>query len=241
MLIISLILFAIIALIVAAVFGLLSSIVAWRIVRRKNWSHKRLIVLLAAITPALFIGMEAVLGLIGSVYISETKGVDWGFGDYWEAPLSASHSLSAVDMPETASIRENGPYQEGSGRVEHLWVQDDSVFVAIQDKAIPTEMTDSSSITYSLYLFLRQNSGVDTLLNRVDTLQLAKTLRNRNLDVKTALTPDDYFTYAQREAHKIESPVRHTIVIVTILALWVALIRFIKKKSVRLNTVNHHP
>ena len=122
MLIISLIIFAIIAMIVAAVLGLLSSVVAWRIVRRRNWSHKRLIVLLAAITPALFIGMEAVLGLIGSVYISETKGVDLGFGDYWEAPLSASHYLSAVDMPETACILEKGPFQEGSGRVEHLWV-----------------------------------------------------------------------------------------------------------------------
>ena len=233
MLIISLIIFAIIALIVAAVLGLLSSIVAWRIVRRRNWSHKRLIVLLAAITPALFIGMEAVLGIIGSLYISETKGVDLGFGDYWEAPLSASHYLSAIDMPETASIekREDGPFQEGSGRVEHLWVLDDSVFVTIEDKAISLEMNDSSSSTYSLYLFPRQGNGIDTLLNRADTLQLAKTLRSRNLDVKTALTPDDYFTQAQKEAHKIESPIRHTIVIVTILALWAILIRFIKKRS----------
>ena len=222
MLIISLIIFAIIALIVAAVLGLLSSVVAWRIVRRRNWSHKRLIVLLAAITPALFIGMEAVLGLIGSVYISETKGVDLGFGDYWEAPLSASHYLSAVDMPETACILEKGPFQEGSGRVEHLWVQDDSVFVTIQDKAISSEIND-------------QRNGMDTLLNRADTLQLAETLRSRNLDAKTALTPDDYFTQAQREAHKIESPLRHTITIVTILALWALLIRFIKKKSVKHN------
>ena len=230
MLIISLIIFAIIALIVAAVLGLLSSVVAWRIVRRRNWSHKRLIVMLAAITPALFIGMEAVLGLIGSVYISETKGVDLGFGDYWEAPLSASHYLSAVDMPETASIREYGPFLEGSGRVEHLWVRDDSVFVAIKDKTIPSETKDSSSSTYSLYLFHRHENGADTLLNGADTLQLAETLRSRNLDVKTALTPDDYFTQAQREAHIIESPVRHTIVIVTLLALWAALLRFTKKK-----------
>ena len=233
MLIISLIIFAIIALIVAAVLGLLSSIVAWRIVRRRNWSHKRLIVILAAITPALFIGMEAVLGLIGSVYISETKGVDLGFGDYWEAPLSASHYLSAVDMPETATIgnREDGPFQEGSGGVEHLWVVDDSVFVTIKDKAILLEMNDSSLSTYSLYLFNRQGNGIDTLLNRADTLKLTETLRNRNLDIKTALTPDDYFTQAQREAHKVESPLRHTIVIVTILALWALLIRFIKKRS----------
>ena len=61
-------------------------------------------------------------------------------------------------------------------------------------------------------------------MNRADTLQLTETLKNRHLDVKTTLTPDDYFTQAQREAHKIESPLRHTIVIVTILALWAALI-----------------
>ena len=235
MIIISFIIFGIIALIVAAILGLLCAIVAWRIVRKRQLKHKRLIVLFAAITPALFIGMELVLGLIGSVYISETKGVDLGFGDYWEAPLSASHYLSAVDMPETACIREKGPYQEGSGRVEHLWVQDDSVFVTIQDKAISSEINDSSSSTYSLYLFHRQRhrqrNGMDTLLNRADTLQLAETLRSRNLDAKTALTPDDYFTQAQREAHKIESPLRHTITIVTILALWALLIRFIKKRS----------
>jgi hypothetical protein len=71
--IISLIIFAIIALIVAIVLGILCSIVARSIVREKNWSHKRMIVWLAAFTPALFIGLEAVLGLIGSVYISHNQ------------------------------------------------------------------------------------------------------------------------------------------------------------------------
>ena len=220
------IIYGIIALVIATVLGILCSLVAWRIVRGRNWRHKRLIVLLAAFTPALFIGMEAVLGLIGSVYISETKGVDIGFGDYWEAPLSANHYLSAVDMPETASIenREKGPYQEGSGRVEHLWVLNDSVFVVIKDKKATSEIDASSPETYSLYLFHRHENGADTLLNRADTLQLTETLKNQHLDVKTALTPDHYFTQAQREAHKIESPLRHTIVIVTILALWAVLI-----------------
>ena len=231
--IIFLIIYSIIALIIAFVLGILCSFVAWRIVHRKNWSHKRLIVLLAALTPALFIGMEIILGLIGSVYISKTKGVDLGFGDYWEAPLSASHYLSAVDMPETASIRnrEAGPIQEGSGGVEHLWVFNDSVFVVIKDKAMTLDNYTSSPETYSLYLFHRHEKGIDTLLNRANTLHLAETLQNRNLDVKTALTPDDFFTQAQREAHKIESPLRHTIVIVIILALWAALIRFTKKKE----------
>ncbi|MBO4819967.1 MAG: hypothetical protein J5548_00685 [Prevotella sp.] len=231
--IIFLFIYGIIALIVAIVLGILCSIVAWRIVRKRNWSHKRLIVLLAAFTPALFIGMEIVLGLIGSVYVSETKGVDLGFGDYWEAPLSKSHYLYAVDMPETASIgnREDVFVQEGSGRVEHLWVSDDSVFVVIEDKPTTSEMDSTSSSVYSLYLFQRQDNGVDTLLNRADTLQMTETLQNRNLVIKTALTPDDYFSQTQREAHKIESPVRHTIVIVTLLALWALLIRFIKKKE----------
>ena len=228
-----LIIFAIIALIAAALLGLLSSIVAWRIIRRRDWSYKWLVVLLAAITPALFIGMEAVLGLIGCVYISETKGVDLGFGDYWEAPLSASYYLSAIDMPETATIgnRDDEPFQERSGHVEHLWVLHDSVFVAVIHKTITWEMNDSSSSTYSLYLFQRQGNGIDTLLNSVDTMQLAQALRARNLGVKNALTPDDYFSQAQREAHKIESPLRHTIVIVTLLALWVLLIRFVRKRN----------
>ena len=237
MTIISLIIFGLIALLIATFLGILCSIVAWRIVRGRNWSNKRWIVLLAAFTPALFIGMEAVLGLIGSVYVSETKGVDLGFGDYWEAPLSTSHYLCAVDLPETASIenREKGPYQEGSGRVEHLWILNDSVFVVIIDKSMTSDNYTSSPETYSLYLFHRHENGIDTLLNRADTLQMAETLRNWNLDAKTALTPDDYFTHAQREAHKIESTVRHTIVIVTILALWAALFRFTKKKNVNPN------
>ena len=218
--IISFIIFGIIALIFAAVLGLLCSMVAWMIVRKRKLRHKWLVVISAAITPALFIGMEIVLGLIGSVYISETKGVDWGFGDYWEAPLTESHFLCAVDLPEAATIgsKENDHYYEGI--VRYLWVAEDSIVVAC-----------SSSDDYSLYAFHTQNSVIDTLLNRVDSLQFTKALQKRNMDIQTALTPDDYFNRAQREAHKIESPLRHTIVIVTLLALWTLIFLFIKKRS----------
>lgn len=212
--IISLIIFGIIALFVAAVLGLLCYKVAKRIVRKRQLRHKRLVLLFAAITPSLFIGMEMVLGLIGSVYISETKGVDLGFGDYWEAPLTESHFLCAVDMPETATIgsRENDYHYEGI--VRHLWVTEDSIVVAC-----------SSSGNYSLYVFHSQDSGIDTLLNRADSLQFTKVLQNQSIDIKTGLTPDEYFNRAQREAHKIESPLRHSIVILTLLALWFFLIR----------------
>jgi hypothetical protein len=219
--IISLIFFAIIALIVAIVLGIVCYLVAGWIVRRRNWSNKRLIVWLAAITPALIIGMEAVLGLIGSVYISETKGVDLGFGDYWQAPLTESHYLCAVDMPENASVgsRDNDNIYEGL--VQHLWVAEDSILVACY----------SSGNDYALYAFHSHDSSIDTLLHRADSLQFANALQNRNIDVKTALTPDEYFNRAQREAHKIESPVRHTVVIVIILAFWAALLWLIKKNS----------
>ena len=219
--IISLIFFAIIALIVAIVLGIVCSLVAGWIVRRKNRSHKRLIVWLAAITPALIIGLEAVLGLIGSVYISQTKGVDLGFGDYWQAPLTESHYLCAADMPENASVGSRSDDNIYEGLVQHLWVAEDSILVACY----------SSGNNYALYAFHSHDSRIDTLLHRADSLQFANALQNRNIEVKTALTPDEYFNRAQREAHKIESPVRHTIVIVIILALWAALIRFIKKKG----------
>ena len=219
--IISLIFFAIIALIVAIVLGIVCSLVAGWIVRRRNWSNKRLIVWLAAITPALIIGLEAVLGLIGSVYISQTKGVDLGFGDYWQAPLTESHYLCAVDMPETATVISCDNEHHYEGLVKHLWVAEDSILVACY----------SSGNNYALYAFHSHDSRIDTLLHRADSLQFANALQNRNIDVKTALTPDEYFNRAQREAHKIESPVRHTIVIVIILALWAALIRKKKKKG----------
>ena len=219
MIIISLIIFGIIALIVATIFGLLCGKVAWIIVRKRNLRHKRLIVLSAAITPALFIGMELVLGLIGSVYISETKGVDLGFGDYWEAPITERYCLYAIDMPEIAfvGIRDNDNIHEGLFRVDHLWIAEDSIVVA-----------SSSSGDFSLYAFHVQDSGIDTLLNKTDSLQFTKALQKRNMNLQTALTPDDYFNRAQREAHKIESPLRHTIVIVTLLSIWALLI---KKRS----------
>ena len=183
--IISLIFFAIIALIVAIVLGIVCSLVAGWIVRRKNRSHKRLIVLLAAITPALIIGLEAVLGLIGSVYISQTKGVDLGFGDYWQAPLTESHYLCAADMPENASVGSRSDDNIYEGLVQHLWVAEDSILVACY----------SSGNNYALYAFHSHDSRIDTLLHRADSLQFANALQNRNL------------------------------------ALWAALIRFIKKKG----------
>ena len=101
----SFLLLGIVALVVSVLLGIPFAIVASRIARRKALKHQQLIVFCAAVTPALFIAMEIVFGLIGSIYISEKKGVDVGFGDYWEAPLTESHYISAVDLPSTATIQ----------------------------------------------------------------------------------------------------------------------------------------
>lgn len=220
MLLFSLILFGILALVISAILGIPVAMAASRIVRKKDLEHKQLIIVSATITPALFIGLEVVLGLIGSVYISEKKGVDMGFGDYWEAPLTDSYYLSAVDMPETATIgrRVDDLIYDGP-RVKHLWVTEDSIVAAC-----------TSVKGYSLYAFHLPDDAVDTLLNKADSLQYAEALQRRNLDPETALTPDKYFIRAQKEAHKIEEPVRHATVVVILLAFWVILLRLTQKK-----------
>ena len=222
MLLFSSLLLLVIALIASVCGGILCSVVAWLIVRKRALRFKWLIVLFAAISPALVIGMEIVLGLIGSVYISETKGVDLGYGDYWEAPLTESHSLYAIDTPESAYIRcrENDIQFTNEGYVRHLWVADDSVIAAC-----------STSDTYLLLVFHIQDRRVDTLLLSADSLQFAETLQSRNLAIESALTPDDYFSQAQNETHKTERLIRHTIVIVILLALWCTLIRLAKSNK----------
>ena len=77
----SFLLLGIVALIVSVLLAIPFALLASRIARRKALKHRQLIVIAAAVTPALFIGMEIVFGLIGSVYVSEKKGVDLGILD----------------------------------------------------------------------------------------------------------------------------------------------------------------
>ncbi len=215
----SFLLLGILALVVSVLLGIPSALVASRIARKRALKHRPLIVFLAAITPALFIGMEIVFGLIGSIYISEKKGVDMGFGDYWKAPLTESHYISAVDMPEAATISSRETNREYDGFVRHLWI-DDRIYAAC-----------STADHYSLYAFHAQDSEVDTLLFRADSLRYAEVLQERNLDPDTALAPDEYFNRSLKEAHKIEEPLRHALATLIIVALWVLLIRLTQKKN----------
>ena len=214
----SFLLLGIVALIVSVLLAIPFALLASRIARRKALKHRQLIVIAAAVTPALFIGMEIVFGLIGSVYVSEKKGVDLGFGDDWKAPLTESYYLSAVDMPEMATISSRETNREYDGFVRHLWI-DDRIYAAC-----------STADQYSIYAFHAQDSEVDTLLFRADSLRYAEVLQERNLDPDTALAPDEYFNRALREAHKIEEPLRHALATLIIVALWALLIRLTQKK-----------
>ncbi len=216
----SFLLLGIVALIVSVLLGIPFAIVASRIARRKALKHQQLIVISAALTPALFIGMEIVFGLIGSIYISEKKGVDVGFGDYWEAPLTESYYLSAVDMPEMATIgRREGDLVYDSPRVKRLWVAEDSIVVSCV-----------SPMGQSLYAFHLQDDAIDTLLFKADSLQFAEALQKHDLAPDAAMAPDEYFNRALREAHKIEEPLRHALATLIIVALWALLIRLTQKK-----------
>jgi hypothetical protein len=90
---------------------ILSAVIAfvWTILTRllsKEEKRKRKI-LFAGLAP--FIGLYTLyfLGLLGSIIVSEIKGVDLGIGDCWYIPLSDKCKLTIIDLPEQASLDEN--------------------------------------------------------------------------------------------------------------------------------------
>lgn len=212
----------VIALIAAVVLGIICAVVAWLIVRKRKMRFKWLVVLSAALTPTLFIGSEIVLGMIGWVYVSATKEVDWGFGDYWEAPLTKSYYLYAIDLPEAAYIdsHEKTKPSLNKGIVRDLWVSEDSIIVAC-----------SAAETYSLVAFYPQEDRDEILLNQVDSLQFIDALKQRNLERNAAMGPNGYFNKKQAEAHREEEPIRHTISFLIPLGLWVLLIWYVRRHS----------
>jgi hypothetical protein len=212
----------VIALIAAVVLGIICAVVAWLIVRKRIMRFKWLVVLSAALTPSLFIGSEFVLGMIGNFYVSAKKDVDWGFGDYWEAPLTQSYYLYAIDLPEAAYIgnREKSKPSLNKGIVRDLWVSEDSIVVAC-----------SAAETYSLVAFYPQEDRDEILLNQVDSLQFIDALKQRNLERNAAMGPNGYFNKKQAEAHREEEPIRHTISFLIPLGLWVLLIWYVRRHS----------
>ncbi|MBQ7239082.1 MAG: hypothetical protein IJS20_09855 [Bacteroidales bacterium] len=208
--------------IVAGVLDIVFAAVAGLIVHLMKLRFKWLIVIGAALTPSLFLGSEFVLGMIASFYVSETKGVDWGFGDEWFAPLTQSYYLYAIDVPDKAYIGNSDESKPSldKGIVRDLWVSEDSIIVAC-----------SAAETYSLVAFYPQEDRDEILLNQVDSLQFIDALEQRNLERNAAMGPNGYFNKKQAEAHREEEPIRHTISFLIPLGLWVLLIWYVRRHS----------
>jgi len=90
---------------------ILSFIIAlvWTILTRifsKEEKRKRKM-LFALLSP--FIGLYSLyfLGLFGSVFVSESKGVDIGIGDYWYVQINDNCKLSFIDLPEQAYLEDD--------------------------------------------------------------------------------------------------------------------------------------
>lgn len=226
--------------VVAGVLDIVFAAVAGLIVHLMKLRFKWLIVLCAALTPTLFIGSEFVLGMIGSSYVSETKGVDVGYGDCWYAPLTKSYELYAIDEPDKAYIgnRDKSKPSLDKGIVQHLWVSEDSIVVtSLKDSIVwnrsegRLETTRLKTNNYSLLVFYPQVDSAVVLLHHVDSLQFIDALKQRNLDRNAAMGPNDYFCKTQQEAHSVEEPIRHTISFLIPLGLWVLLIWYVRRHS----------
>ena len=70
-----------------------------------NKEKKKRKVLLAILIPFHIFFSSYILGLIGSIIISETTNVDIGIGDSWYAPINVSYQILMIDLPEQAYIQ----------------------------------------------------------------------------------------------------------------------------------------
>ena len=216
----------IIFMVAAAIPGFICWLVAYLIVRKKQFERKSQFLILVALTPNIIVFLELVIGLFGSAIVSERHNVSLEFGDYWKAPLNEYYNVEAIDLPEQTYISMN--YNDNDGIafsdkisdawVEHLWSNSDSIVVACSQQL-------NSQNSYSLLVFRPHVGTIDTIIADTDHSAYAHALAAHNLQLDEALTPDQFYTEAQREAHKIERPVRHAIVLILIFFIWFAFFR----------------
>ena len=212
--------------IAAAVPSFICWLVAYLIVRNKQFEGKSQFLILVALTPVIIVFLELVIALFGSAIVSERHNVSLEFGDYWKAPLNEYYNVEAIDTPERTFIFMN--YHDNDGIafsdqisdvwVEHIWPTPDSTIVAGSQEL-------DSHIFYSIFTFRPHVSTIDTIIADRDYSAYERALSTHNLQLDEALTPDQYYAKAQREAHKIERPIRHAIVLILTFFIWYAFIR----------------
>jgi len=72
-------------------------------------SHRKRKTILAVLSPFVGFFTFYFAGIAGLVAVSQATGTDMGIGDSWYVPLKGNYQLLFVDVPEQASINNDGP------------------------------------------------------------------------------------------------------------------------------------
>ena len=204
--------------ILSCVLGGIALVISYLFVRKKQFKGKKGLLILVSLSPMIFIGLELIIGFISFPIVSERYKVDTGIGDYWQAPINDYYYLFAIDLPETARVESyNIQNQSIHERILHLWNTNDTTIVLTKNR--------------SIFLFQPHASAIDTIVYEAEQQYLDEIMAKMNLLENNAITPEDYFTKTQQEAHKIERVIRHGIVILVLMLLWGGLLCYIKKNK----------
>ena len=204
--------------ILSCVLGGIALVISYLFVRKKQFKGKKGLLILVSLSPMIFIGLELIIGFISFPIVSERYKVDIGIGDYWQAPINDYYYLFAIDLPETARVESyNIQNQSINNPILYLWNTNDTTIVLTKNR--------------SMYLFQPHASAIDTIAHEAKQQYLDEIMAKMNLLENNAITPEDYFTKTQQEAHKIERVIRHGIVILVLMLLWGGLLCYIKKNK----------
>lgn len=211
----------VILVILSCVLGGIALVIPYLFVRKKQFKGKKALLTLATLSPMIFIGLELIIGFISFPIVSERYKVDIGIGDYWQAPINDYYYLFAIDLPETARVESynihNLHNQSINNPILYLWNTNDTTIVLTKNR--------------SMYLFQPHASAIDTIAHEAKQQYLDEIMAKMNLLENNAITPEDYFTKTQQEAHRIERVIRHGIVILVLMLLWGGLLHYIKKNK----------
>ena len=204
--------------ILSCVLGGIALVISYLFVRKKQFKGKKGLLILVSLSPMIFIGLELIIGFISFPIVSERYKVDIGIGDYWQAPINDYYYLFAIDLPETARVESyNIQNQSINNPILYLWNTNDTTIVLTKNR--------------SMYLFQPHASAIDTIAHEAKQQYLDEIMAKMNLLENNAITPEEYFTKTQQEAHKIERVIRHGIVILVLMLLWGGLLCYIKKNK----------
>ena len=204
--------------ILSCVLGGIALVIPYLFVRKKQFKGKKALLTLATLSPMIFIGLELIIGFISFPIVSERYKVDIGIGDYWQAPINDYYYLFAIDLPETARVESYNIHNQSiNNPILYLWNTNDTTIVLTKNR--------------SMYLFQPHASAIDTIAHEAKQQYLDEIMAKMNLLENNAITPEDYFTKTQQEAHKIERVIRHGIVILVLMLLWGGLLCYIKKNK----------